>query len=84
MRGARRVIFYSLPEYPHFYPEIVNALSNYNPSGKGEEVEDMMGGEDLACLVLTSQLEKMALERVIGPKRAEHMLSSDKSTFVFF
>lgn len=46
--------------------------------------EQLRGSEDLSALVLTSKAEKLALERVIGSQRAEHMLSTDKSTFVFF
>eukprot|EP01031_Cornospumella_fuschlensis_P029252 gene29252-35311_t len=93
MRGAKSVIFYSLPEYPHFYPEIVNALSNNNPTrGAGDSAENgpqdsvvmSVEEESMKCLVLTSKLERLALERVIGPKRADHMLNSKKSTFVFF
>jgi hypothetical protein len=86
------MIFYSLPEYPHFYPELVNMLSaNHQIQSEAdatsmitEELQSASGEESLSCLVLSSKYEKLALERVIGGKRADHMLKSDKSTFVFF
>lgn len=85
MRGAKNAIFYSLPEYPHFYAEMVNMLS-MNASSGGNEQEIMASSADdmMSCLVLSSKFEKLALERVIGQKRCDHMLSSNKSTFVFF
>jgi hypothetical protein len=33
---------------------------------------------------LCTKYEKMALERIVGAKRCEHMLSSGKTTFMFF
>ena len=47
MRGSMHVIFYSLPEYAHFYPEIVNMI------GFGlSETEKEKG---ISCTVLLSQ-----------------------------
>jgi U3 small nucleolar RNA-associated protein 25 len=74
LRGAQHVIFYSLPEYAHFFPEIVNGLGD---SGDGSL------GSDISCLVLFTQYEKMALERMVGAKRCAHILSSAKTTFMF-
>lgn len=74
LRGARHVIFYSLPEYAHFYPEIVNGLGDTDGGGLGS---------DISCLVLFTQYEKMALERMVGAKRCAHILSSAKTTFMF-
>ena len=73
LRGAQHVIFYSLPEYAHFYSELVNSLGD---SGEGL-------GSDISCLVLFTQYERMALERMVGAKRCAHILSSAKTTFMF-
>jgi U3 small nucleolar RNA-associated protein 25 len=75
IRGAKHIIFYSLPEYAHFYPELVNRLGDTHGEGAG-------GGAS-SCLVLFTQYEKMALERMVGMKRATHMVSSKKTTFMF-
>jgi U3 small nucleolar RNA-associated protein 25 len=72
IRGALHMIFYSLPEYAHFYPEIVNILG-----------EAQRNGSTVSCLVLFTAFEKMALERIVGVKRCQHMMSSAKTTFMF-
>ena len=69
------VIFYSLPEYAHFYPELVNTL--------GDVPETDKTSHQTSCLVLATKYEKMALDRIVGVKRANHMLKSGKSTFMF-
>jgi U3 small nucleolar RNA-associated protein 25 len=70
VRGARHVVFYSLPEYAHFYPEMVNSLGD----------ADGADASSTSCLVLCTQ---MALERLVGAKRCEHMLNAAKTTFMF-
>ena len=35
------------------------------------------------CVVLFNQYEKMLLERIVGSVRCDHMLSSEKMTFMF-
>lgn len=77
LRGARHLIFYSLPEYAHFYPEIVNFLGTKNANEEASE------NQITSCIVLCTRYEKMALERIVGTKRCEHMLSSGKTTFMF-
>jgi U3 small nucleolar RNA-associated protein 25 len=72
MRGALHLIFYSLPEYAQFYPEIVNNLG-----------EGGAHGTVTSCLVLCTKYEKLALERIVGAKRCAHMLTSGKTTFMF-
>ena len=78
IRGAKHIIFYSLPEYANFYSEWVNMLSSHT--------EGAQGGEDdgkVSCLVLFTAFERMALERIVGPKRCAQMLSASKTTFVY-
>jgi len=91
IRGARHVIFYSLPEYPHFYSEILNLMTFRDDHTT--ELEDgdegvvnksgSIGDKTLTSMTLFSSYEQMALERIVGKKRCEHMTGSDKSTFLF-
>ena len=74
IKGALHLIFYSLPEYAHFYPEIVNLLGHADGGGLGSNT---------SCLVLFTKYEKMALERIVGSKRCEQIFSSTKTTFMF-
>ena len=77
IRGARHIIFYSLPEYAHFYPELVNLVQE-----TGDDA-DTTGSTSISCTVLLTKYDKLALERIVGTKRCEHMLSSGKTTFMF-
>ena len=66
LRGVRHVVFYSLPLYSEFYPELVNCL----------EVE---GG---GVTVLYSRYDALQFTRVVGSVRAGRMLASQDSTHV--
>eukprot|EP00903_Cladosiphon_okamuranus_P017494 g16114.t1 len=71
IRGIHHLIFYSLPECPQFYPEMVNLL---------EEAESVAA---VTCLSLFTRFERLSLERIVGEDRAGHMLASPKNTFLF-
>jgi U3 small nucleolar RNA-associated protein 25 len=103
IRGAKHIIFYSLPEYALFYAEYVNMLTRdasaaaagedegdegaagryNNTSGSGSGGSGDLGMESVSCLVLFTPYERMALERIVGPKRCAHMLNASQSTFMF-
>ena len=74
LRGALHIVLYSLPEYAHYYSELVNLLEEADSRGLGASV---------SCTVVFTKYEKMALERIVGSRRAEHMLTSRKNTFMF-
>ncbi len=77
MRGAMHIIFYSLPDYAQFYPELVSMLGQIgNPDAS-------VGAGTISCLVLFTQSERMALGRIVGAQRCSHMLASAKQTFMF-
>jgi hypothetical protein len=57
-----------------------NSLTNSN----SDEHNQLEAGEEFTSLVLCTQYEQMALERVLGKKRSDHMLDSNKTTFLFF
>ena len=78
IRGAMHLIFYSLPEYAQFYPEIVNIIGDIPSDAKNDANNNVT-----SCTVLFTQYEKMALERLVGKERCDHIFSSDKTTFMF-
>jgi U3 small nucleolar RNA-associated protein 25 len=68
LRGIRHLIFFAPPEYPQFFPELVNLLE------EGEALP--------TCLVLFTRYDAMSLQRIVGEKRADKMIKSKDSTFV--
>ncbi len=71
IKGVRHVVFYSLPEYPHFYPEVVKWI------GEGEVEVDM------SVRALYTPFDRLKLERIVGDKRAAKMVSDGQSVFMF-
>lgn len=48
------------------------------PQDKGLQLQEM------SSLVMFTDFERMALERIVGTKKTQLMLNSEKNTFVFF
>jgi hypothetical protein len=46
-------------------------------------VVDTDGTGGVSCLVLYTQYERMALERIVGAKRCAQMIAGAKATFMF-
>lgn len=61
LRGIRHLVFYSLPLYHEFYPEIINSLEP---------------GSDVTVTVLYSHYDSLRLARVVGSVRARRMLAA--------
>lgn len=57
--------------------EVGGSSSDRNSSSK-----DIVGDEP-SCVVLFSKFERLALERVLGKKRSDHIFASKKATFMF-
>lgn len=68
IRGIKDLIFYSLPEHAEFYAEITNMME---------------GLENPSSSVIFSSFDNLKLERVVGTSRANKMLNSENSTFMF-
>ena len=69
LRGIRHIVFYSLPTYAEFYPEIVGFL------------EEMAATESVTCTAVYSQFDSLALCRIVGSRQAYFMTTSMDSTF---
>ena len=57
-------MFYSVPTYAEFYPELVN----------------MLEGEEGTVEVVYSSWDQLALSRLLGTARTQRMISSSDST----
>jgi U3 small nucleolar RNA-associated protein 25 len=86
LRGVAHLVFYAAPEQAQFYAEMVNLLSEAEQIGfelgRGQAMTHS-GPLEVSSLLLFTVYEKMALERIVGKDRCEHLLSSPKSSFMF-
>lgn len=68
LRNIKHVVFYQLPTYADFYPELLNRITQ--PEGA-------------SCSVLYSRYDAMQLAAVIGAKRSKKLLASSKDSHMF-
>lgn len=89
LRGIRHIIFYSLPQHSYFYSELVNMVGDCvkgemdSTNGGNAEQSSALEDDELSSLVLFTKYERLALERILGKKRSDHVFTSKKSTFMF-
>lgn len=66
------MVLYGLPDHCEFHNELLAALAPQHGGGEGRQVCVMYCWRDL-----------LALQRVVGDKRAESMVASAKTTVLF-
>lgn len=81
IRGAKTIVFYSLPEHARFYVEYMETPFLPGRNGQGEMV-DVDEGE-VSSRVLFSRFDMLKLERVVGSSDARRMLTSGEEKFEF-
>jgi U3 small nucleolar RNA-associated protein 25 len=59
---VKHVLFYGLPDYAHFYPELLNHMQD----------------EELTCTVLYNKYDRLKLERIVGIPVALKLLQSPR------
>lgn len=82
LRGARTLVFYSLPEHAAFYAEFL-AMPFVAARGAGSEVDGDVDAADVRAHTLFSRFDVLRLERVVGHADARKMLGSGESRFEF-
>jgi U3 small nucleolar RNA-associated protein 25 len=82
LRGARTLVFYSLPEHAAFYAEFL-AMPFVASQGKGAEVDEDVDPADVRAHTLFSRFDVLRLERVVGHADARKMLGSGEARFEF-
>lgn len=81
IKGARHVIFFGLPEYADFYPNVVNMLSN-DVAAEDDEDGDITR-MPMSCLSLFTKFDAHQLQRVVGTSHTEKMIKGEKSSYMF-
>jgi len=64
------LIFYSLPSYAEFYPELVDMLTEA-PAG-------------MTCTVMYSSYDSLALSRIVGSSNARQMITTQDNLHTFY
>lgn len=81
IRGAKTLVFYSLPDHAQFYSEYMKTPFLPGKNGQGDLV-DVDEGE-VSSRVLFSRFDVLKLERVVGSSDARRMLSGGEERFEF-
>ena len=81
IRGAKTLVFYSLPDHAQFYAEFMQTPFLPGRNGQGEMV-DVDEGE-VSSRVLFSRFDILRLERVVGSVNARKMLAGDEGRFEY-
>lgn len=88
LRGVNEVVLYQLPDNPVFYEEVVAMMVDGGAGGgvggkTGGGGGRSGGGRTPRVRALFSPWDRLALERVVGTKRAATMCSDKGDTFEF-
>ena len=71
IRGVKHLIFYQLPQHPHFYSEMCNSM-------RDRRKQKMTATDTFSCTVLYSRYDAQRLVGVLGNKRAGEIMIADK------
>lgn len=83
IRGIKQMVFYSLPEYSQFYSEFVEMVCNTYTNNNNNNNNIPSTDHTIQIVSHFMTLDKLKLERIMGSKRVEKMLSSLKDSFIF-
>jgi len=81
LRGAKTIVFYSLPDHAQFYAEFMQTPFLPGRNGQGELVD--VDEAEVSSRVLISRFDVLKLERVVGSEDARQMLGSGEGRFEY-
>lgn len=81
IRGAKTIVFYSLPDHAQFYSEFMDTpfLASKNKSEDEVDIDEA----EVSSRVLYSRFDALKLERVVGSENARKLLKTSESRFEF-
>ena len=78
IKGIRHLIFYEMPNYPHFYSELIN-LMHISMQGK-----KFFGDySSMSCTIIYNKFDALQLAAITGHQKAGQMLRSSSSVHMF-
>jgi U3 small nucleolar RNA-associated protein 25 len=84
IKGIRHILFYDLPSYGHFYPEIVHFLTLPRANEKKTiEATSSSADESSTCTALYAKEDALKLAYVLGQQAVTDLLASDKKIHLF-
>jgi U3 small nucleolar RNA-associated protein 25 len=90
LRGIRHLVFYGLPDHSIFYPEFINMLmltpidsNDKDGKSKGQTVTRHVLESSATVTVQFCKYDFLALERIIGIRRAQKLVSHQKALYLF-
>lgn len=83
IKGIRHILFYDLPSYGHFYPEIVHFLTLPHATEKQLAITAPPTSETSTCTALYAKEDALKLAYILGQKTVTELLTSDKKTHLF-
>lgn len=79
IKGVRHIVFYELPTYPHFYPELLNMMTVSNQYKLAGGMESTFTASSLYC-----KYDALALKAILGERRAATVVHRvDKKNHLF-
>ncbi|KAJ2820487.1 rRNA-binding ribosome biosynthesis protein utp25, partial [Coemansia furcata] len=75
IKGIHNLVFYSLPEHPLFYTELLNLMLTSNDETASPEL--------LSCTALYTKYDQLKVERIVGSQLASQLLTGERSQFTF-
>ncbi|KAJ1668659.1 rRNA-binding ribosome biosynthesis protein utp25 [Coemansia sp. RSA 1813] len=75
IKGIHHMVFYSLPDHPHYYSEMVNLmLTSNDPSASADK---------LSCTAFYTKYDQLKVERVVGTRLVSQLLQSERAQYTF-
>ena len=83
IKGIRHILFYDLPSYGHFYPEIVHFLTLPHVQEKNLSSSTRQTDEPSTCTALYAKEDALKLAYILGQNTVTDLLNSEKNTHLF-
>lgn len=88
IKGATHLIFFGLPEHGEFYPGVINSLRDdwsdaYAAADGPADAANFAGSSPASCLSMFTRYDAHEMERIVGTKNCERMITGEKSTYLF-
>jgi len=77
LKGIGHIIFYQLPQYPHFYSELCDFIQ------EGFQNRRVRLRKNSSVNVIYCKYDAPRLSAVVGTERAAHMITSEKKVHAF-